>query len=323
LAATPTAVIVSDDPNLCAVDLASGRLLWHDDRPRLTGTPAIADNRVLLAATDRPVVSALDVRTGRLLWQARTGTDRVSHAGGGAFPALAVPGRDLVFVTDSAGVGAYDAGSGRRRWHAAIDGPRAGLALDGGTVYVVDGSGILHALRADTGTEVWARKVASGAQLPVAGGGGVLIAGAKPLSLDGATGRVRWTYGMPLLPGGLAVAESRVYAATAGDGLYVLDSATAAELWHIPEPGQSRFIAGPSITGSVLYAADDHGVVHAYDVTTRRELWWWVAILLPGEPSPGNPHPMTPRRQFAGDPVVLAGGTVLASDVSGVIYAIS
>ena len=322
--ASASSLVVSDDPYLCAVDLATGALRWSRHTPRLTGTPSVSGSRVLLASSDRPSLQVFDLRDGRLLWQVQTGP------GAAGFPQFAVGAGSTVYATGPTGVTAYDAGTGHTLWHDQIAGASAGLAIGGGTsgtsgatVYVVDGTGVLHALDAARGAARWNQPVASGARLSEVDGGIVLVSGTDLHALDAATGTPRWAYPRATVPGGVAADAAAVYVETATSGLYALAPATGRELWSIPEPIQAHFNTGPSITVGLLYVGDDHGDLHGFDLGDRKELWRFEASLLPGESTPGNPHPMTTHREFVGGPLVVARGTVFAADVSGVIYALS
>ncbi|MFI2427851.1 PQQ-binding-like beta-propeller repeat protein [Streptomyces sp. NPDC018955] len=211
--------------------------------------PPTAAGTLLLAALPGNGVVALDARTGKERW--RKGNIR----------AVVTAGRPLALDEDGAPV-ALAPDTGTVRWRGS-GGLRTLLAADGDTVYGLDGSGGITAVRTGDGTRRWRRTAPSGVGttaraalahglLLLAGEDGVVHAlrtrdGAESWRQDTGTGAA-------LRP---AADDDGVY--LGGARLRALRPADGARLWELPSQDFTEGSAGfgpPTVRGDHLYAAD-------------------------------------------------------------------
>lgn len=264
--------------------------------------PAIGQPHGFLTATHEVV--ALDAETGMERWRSLTGApgattqgQRVVTAG-----ALVVGGDYDVF--------GFDRMTGVRRWRFT---PRVGYgagiylgsAVDD-VIFAGSPAGFLYAIGASTGLEVWSLAVgtprgpkvtvfppATSADIVVAGftsfeaplSGGVVAARRstgkelwrRQFSRSGLVG-ANWAGGPVFADGAVVVAG--------GDGtIYGLDATNGSILWSLTRPhpagespGERADFRALTQANSLLVASSLSGVVTAYDVRTRREVWGHSSI---------------------------------------------
>ncbi|MDY0036885.1 MAG: PQQ-dependent dehydrogenase, methanol/ethanol family [Zoogloea oleivorans] len=142
-------------------------------------------------------------------------------------------------------------------------------------------------------------------------------------ALDGATGKLLWTYdpqaakvaGRKLRAGwgirGLAYWNNKIYVGTQDGRLLALDAKTGRPLWSVltVDKNDVRFISGPPrvFNGNVIIGhggadvGSIRGYVTTYDAETGRQLWrFWT---VPGNPSDGfeNPAMEMAAKTWAGE----------------------
>ncbi|WP_438483729.1 protein kinase domain-containing protein [Streptomyces sp. S186] len=131
---------------VCAVDLATGKVLWSR---KAAGSDfrAHSDGRRCFLH-DAGTLHGLDLRTGRVRWTVR------DVARPGDYPHLATDGNALLVTSTK--VQAFSAADGRRLW-TAVDEPTTlnPTTVLGTSAYVVDGQGTLFALDTRTGEQLW------------------------------------------------------------------------------------------------------------------------------------------------------------------------
>jgi len=138
---------------LVAVELATGRQLWH--RPlAFAGGPLVAGSLVLAAQQDGSI-HAFDRRSGTARWSLPPATP--SAWDGPEFRTLALAGPLLIAGSLTGRVTAYDLATRQERWRRAPLSASIvfGIASDERTVYVPYLSGPLVALGAENGAERW------------------------------------------------------------------------------------------------------------------------------------------------------------------------
>jgi outer membrane protein assembly factor BamB len=255
------AVYLAVDGDLYALDRDNGRQLWTFSA--FTGSQwlAVSGNTVYMASSDS-AGGLYAIRSGRMIWHFP------SHGGLAASP---VADGDLVYVvTNSGGTYALRAADGREVWNfrpgtVTAGGPDYAAATDavpgpwlaGGRVYVGDGRGAVHALRAADGKEIW--------HSPVRGQGFDLAIGRETVYLGSEDGVVRalrasdggqiWHF----ITGGsntsVTGAGSTVY--VGGNNLYALRAADGKQQWSLPVRATSLTTVPGAVyvsTGSSLYA---------------------------------------------------------------------
>ncbi|MFI1419590.1 PQQ-binding-like beta-propeller repeat protein [Streptomyces sp. NPDC020731] len=220
-----------------ALDVATGRRRFKTRD--VAWSMAVADGRI--HASDGPTLFALDAREGGDLW--RLSTDAWVYS-------LKADRGTVVTGTRGGGVQAWEASTGRKLWEISgcqtdFESPEAGPAVHEGTVYVWQDAR-LRALDARTGDERWSYPIGDAAScggVPIrvthAPDGYVYVcAGTRVLTLEVASGHVRWHFEAPAV--------------------------------FLAPPA---FVPGPAVTGGGLYLADYLGTVYALDATDGRDRW--------------------------------------------------
>jgi outer membrane protein assembly factor BamB len=264
------------------------RTLWvFHGQALLEFPPAVAYGRVYLPTFDGRFY-ALDSRTGKPVWRYRSGRC--------AWDSPAVD-RHLVFETfighacDSRDPGsdgevvAFDAASGRVRWHRVIGPTESSPLVANGLLYVGDWLGRIYALSEATGRTVWT--FTSGGQVKgsLALAGGRLYVGAydgRLYALDARTGREAWSAsGQPRLGGGgtfystPAVAFGRVYIGSTDGKVYSFGARSGKLRWSHSTGGY--VYASPAIWRRyVLVGSYDHRF-YAFDAATGAVRWQFAA----------------------------------------------
>jgi outer membrane protein assembly factor BamB len=175
-----------------------------------------------------------------------------------------------------------------------------------GILYVTSKAGILHALDAASGTEIWRHTVTSYVTraTPAVVDGTVYVgAGFTFSALDAATGEERWS--IPLQYGGQAsptVREGLVVVSSQQGWIFAIEAGSGEILWRLPTEG--IVFGAASITGdSVIYGTDE-GILYNVDSQSGRSNW---RITLPGA--------------IYASPVV-TGDAVLATTQAGELHAL-
>ncbi|MFF5938483.1 PQQ-binding-like beta-propeller repeat protein [Streptomyces sp. NPDC012508] len=220
-----------------ALDVASGRRQFKTRD--VAWSMAVAQGRI--HASDGPTLYALDATDGSERW--RLQTDAWVYS-------LKVDRGTVVTGTRGGGVQGWEASNGAKLWEITgaqtdFETPEAGPAVHGDTVYVWRDAR-LQALDARTGAERWSYPVGDAASCgnvpvrvaPAEDGCVYVSAGTRVLSIDIASGHVRWHFESP------AVFLS-----------------------------PAAFAPGPAVTGGGVYLADYLGTVYALDATTGQDRW--------------------------------------------------
>ncbi|MCX5410825.1 PQQ-binding-like beta-propeller repeat protein [Streptomyces sp. NBC_00059] len=240
-----------------AVDLDSGKQIWSVGAEAHTapGTRWNLYLRVVLAAGtvyvnamyDPPedselygqyAVSALDAATGRLKW-----TRPVAYGVSDALAAVDGVVYCGIWEKDASYFYALDAETGDQLWRYHMSAQRGteatAITVSGGTVYVGDSRGVLHAVDARRGTRLWTHEPDAGSVEwlePLVVTEGVVL---------GGTGE----------PGG-----------TSGPGdMHAIAADSGEPLWTESTEGEPRLHT--LLDGSVLFSSET-GTLHAADVRT-------------------------------------------------------
>ncbi|MFD5748262.1 PQQ-binding-like beta-propeller repeat protein [Streptomyces sp. NPDC127033] len=220
-----------------ALDVASGRRQFKTRD--VAWAMAVAGGRI--HASDGPTLYALDGTSGAEHWRLQTTSWVYS---------LKVDRGTVVTGTRGGGVQAWEASSGERLWEIAgaqtdFETPESGPTIVDGTVFVWKDAR-LQALDARSGTELWSYPIGDAASCggvpvrvsPASDGHLYVAAGTRVLSIDLATGHVRWHFEAPAV--------------------------------FLSPPA---FAPGPAVTGGGVYLADYLGTVYALDATTGKDRW--------------------------------------------------
>lgn len=243
----------------------SGLYAGHD--------PLVVGERVI-GAKERRLV-ALGTETGRILWEAGGTTGRIAGRG-------LVAAGGVVFAAWDEALAAYDLEQGTECWRLPIGRGTSPAFADGRVFVSVDEgeSGYLAAIDARSGRIVWrydARTVAaanwSNPSAPTVGAGSAFVADGKDVvSLDAASGEVRWRASTGRgITNELSYANGVVYVPDKSHGVYAIDAETGGTLWVWTETGLD--LANPvSVSEDHVYVADARHL-HALDRRSGLELW--------------------------------------------------
>jgi outer membrane protein assembly factor BamB/predicted phosphodiesterase len=215
----------------------------------------------------------------------------VTSVGGHVLTAPPVIAARTVFVAvtdladgDTGGVVALDLASGAVRWRVRTQKPvRGGLAYVSGVLVTTQIDGLVLALDASTGREVWRRELSRGFApqagavfSPPAVDGTTLIVGhqRKLAALDAATGNVRWT--ADPVPSGVNSQSAAAVAVGSGiavgsfhrelEGIIAFDAKTGLRIWSHAGEDAVAVNAAPVISGQKVFVVSGATDVTALDV---------------------------------------------------------
>lgn len=255
-----------------ALDLQSGRELWHHDSDlRLSGGPGAGDGLVVVGTLDGDVL-ALDAASGAQRWTANVPNEVISR------PAV---GQGVVVVRSNDGrVTAFDAVTGARRWFWVRELPtltvrgNSAVALAPGFAFVGTDEGNLVALSLADGRELWEQAVAHGdgrTELermadvdgaPVVDGAVVIASsyGNRTMAFEGPSGRPLWAAESGGI-GGVGVADDRVVVSDAAGTVWGIDKYVGTSYWR--QPALARRNLGPAaVHGGYAVVGDLDGYLH-------------------------------------------------------------
>jgi outer membrane protein assembly factor BamB len=156
-----------------------------------------------------------------------------------------------------------------------------GPALDNGVVFAASYKGEVLAVAANTGKQVWVKKLKKQALSagPAAGFGLVVVGSSKGtiIALDAATGNERWrTRVNAELLSAPAIGEKVVVLRSVDGRLHGLDSSSGKELWSVEQqvPRLSlRGTATPIIAKELAISGFDNGKVMAVNLSSGDTVW--------------------------------------------------
>jgi eukaryotic-like serine/threonine-protein kinase len=280
----------SDDANVYAIDVATGKEKWHAATGKqVRSSPAVANGRVFIQSDDG-FFYALEAATGRQIWKfassagpVRPSTTSLSNDYYNSSPVVS---GDLVYVgsqDNTHGLYAVDVRTGQKRWSHDVEGSsivRSSPAVADGVVYY-GGIDAIYALDAATGKEKWFNYWSNDLRYPVAVGGGLLFYGTKGgslFALDAADGTEKWRIiltGDSWVTGGPAIGQGMVYAGTSdGRSLYAVSIDSGEQLWVFTSQG--CLWSSPALDRGVLYVGSGDNNVYAVDAATGKELWHYL-----------------------------------------------
>jgi outer membrane protein assembly factor BamB len=174
-------------------------------------------------------------------------------------------GHVFVAATESqANVRALDVGTGSLVWGPVVFGSRVWIAYDAGAVFALDSSGVVTALDASNGQQLWTTSLTSQYVFespPVAVNGLVFVnglgEGGTTYALDESTGDIAWTAGtFDGSDGTVAVAGGVVYEAEACDQLSSFNASTGTLNWYRDGDCTGGGGAAPAVYGDRIWERD-------------------------------------------------------------------
>lgn len=205
-----------------AVDASTGRDLWRFDADRdVWAAPLVTDDTVFVASLDHNLY-ALDAETGEVRWPKDLGAALAGT------PSISSDGETIYVGTFGSQLLALDTATGEERWNkATTNWVWSGPALDNGVLYFTDVSGMVYAVEAETGQNVWTPFMPGG---PMRGRPALtaelFYVGDRDgnfFALDRATGAVRYTQTLKgqILAAPLVAGDLILVAPFGGDNLVV------------------------------------------------------------------------------------------------------
>ncbi len=207
---------------------------------------------------------------------------------------------NVIYVMDAAGnISAHDAQNiSRVLWRAAGVADEdentmltGGLTMSGGVLYAVSGNGLIAALDAATGRELWRQDIKIPVRsTPAVDGGRVFIVtvDSQIFALDAATGASVWTTrgidegsSFLALASPLTVNGGLIAPLSSGE-LKVVQQSDGSEIWSDMVSASKRMIAtsdfngfggDPVIAGNALYVASASGILAAYRLDNGLRVW--------------------------------------------------
>ncbi len=255
-----------------ALDLQSGRSLWHHDSDlRLSGGPGAGEGLVVAGSLDGEVV-ALDAASGAVRWTATVPNEVIAR------PAV---GQGLVVVRSNDGrVTAFDAASGAQRWFWGQELPaltvrgNAPVSLAPGYAFVGTDEGHLVALALADGRVIWEQPVAmpegrtelermadiDGA--PAVDGGVVIVSSYRnrTMAFEGPSGRPLWGAENGG-PGSVGVADDRVVVSDVAGTVWSIDKYVGTSYWQQPALAR-RHLSPAAVHGNHAVVGDVEGYLH-------------------------------------------------------------
>ena len=286
-------VCAEGNNGLYAVREADGHKLWYCEIRDLNTTTV--DGSVIYAATEHGEAYAISARTGHKFWSFPTGQGQPSGLAavngvayiGGTNPGSSVyaihAGREVwripiqAYLEEPVIAGnhlyvsgdklrAFNISDGKAAWSFPVGTPIFKAYSD--VVYITDGNGTIHALRANDGQQLWRFHAgATDVQIPeVTRYGDITYIESTDavFALHAKDGTLRWRFDttsgeMP----GVASAGGIVY--VADNNLYALRVADGKELWKFPVEVNAGppWNAGVTVANGVAYFASTNYRVYA------------------------------------------------------------
>ncbi len=234
------------------------------------------------------IVYRLDGNSGKVVWQRHLSTSKQPDSRVGSSAYLQVVNYVVYAVLDF-DIYALDATTGEQIWHVVNHTSKSyfWFVVDNGRMYLFSLDSTFSALNAANGAELWHNTTfttENGSGFTVQNGNlYTQNSGGDQLdTLDGATGKVRWSVPMPqgsLLSAPL-VENGAVYFSS-GNTLYAVHEQNGQRIWEQSVPGAGT-LAGAYISGGILYvnsysvimeSSTDTKDIFALDTRTGRLLW--------------------------------------------------
>lgn len=278
------------------------------DGVRSTGTPSVADGRVYVpvdAVSDRARqryrLYALEAATGETRWLTplRWGPNGLPVIRGDRIIVSAKRG------TERGRLVAFDERYGEEAWLYDVDARvTAPPAIDGGTVYLADADGRVHALSIGDGRVRWSRAVGQEHRSfvhPIAIHDDTLYLGSWTgrtglIAVDAATGKERWSRSTDGVTAGPVVDDGLVVV-QAGTLLWAFDT-DGSERWAFTVPDEDRPFAQLAMDDRHVYVPRGD-TIYAVDRDEESLAWSYERSASGGSPT------------VVGDEVLVADGDEL------------
>jgi outer membrane protein assembly factor BamB len=151
-----------------------------------------------------------------------------------------------------------------------------------GKVFFADVDGDLVAVDAQSGVEVWKRKLVGHLESSPMAVGGTLYLGTDKtnvVAVRASDGKVLWQFNSPAaIKASPSFHDGRLYVADYESGVFCLDAKDGKLIWRtntskVPPFGEGGFFSSPAIAFGRVYAARDDGTVFAFDEKSGKVDW--------------------------------------------------
>ena len=251
------------DKRLRALDLATGKLRWKVTAERDVLVTPVADSGMLFDGGGG-YLRRYEPRSGQIVWQRK-----IPEGRGTPFEVVA---DGSVYMSGGRDVLAFDAQTGRVRWHRSFGGfldcwpYGCGLAVLAGRVYTAGDFGV-RALDAQTGETLWVGRTKERGLSQAVAGDRVFVETTSSIEAFRASdGKHLWH----ATPGGSPSADATQVVYLAGEVLYALDATSGKLRWQV-QIGDS--LTRPALANGLVWAGDDTGRLVALDASNGQRLW--------------------------------------------------
>ena len=275
------------------------RLLAETSFSGITSSPKVAYDRVLIGTFNESggpgEVVSLWVSNGTVAWRHPTGSvhySSVAYSDGVAYVGIMGTYNTTSQVTFDPpyGVLALDASTGAERWFFETGGSvAASPAITGSRLIAPSKDRNVYAIDRATGALDWEAAVDAGVSSPAVVGDSVIVGGGsfgtsgRVVSLDAATGDLRWSY----TPNGpvqasVTVADGKAFFATnaAHGSIYALNATTGARVWSFEPSPPEYILASPVVADGMVFAPSDNGHVYALGPVIRLAEPIFIPVLI-------------------------------------------
>lgn len=206
---------------------------------------------------------------------------------------------------------ALNASTGSEIWNYPTE-PDSPPAVYGGYIYFGTLDGVC-ALNAYTGTKLWEYETDSRVESSPAVSDGIVYVGSSFgnfCALDALTGDEIWSY--PIMArSSPAVVDGRVFVGSLDDNVYALNASTGDKIWNYT----TGYVvdSSPAVAGGVVYIGSGDGNLYALNASTGAKMWNFTIQPLLDENG-------LSRYMFASPAV--ANGTIYMGSGDGVVFAL-
>ena len=259
----------SDDENLYALDLATGKEKWHLKTGPIKVTPSVYQNAVYVGDGDG-WFRCVDAATGKERWKFEAGAEITSAANFSGNNVLFGCGDENLYCVSSAG---------KLVWQFKVaGGPVLGSpAIAGGRTFVSGCDSTLHVLDATKGTQLGAVALDGQTGSTTAVVGDQLYVGTmsnQVIAVDWKKAEIVWRFEAakrqkPFFASA-AVTDALVVAGSRDKHVYGLDRKTGKEVWSFATRGNVD--SSPVIVGQRVFVGSLDGNLYALDLAAGKEL---------------------------------------------------
>jgi hypothetical protein len=263
------------DPKPGPLPILPAEEVWFAQFNAAPAANASMDDERVYVGLQEHGVRALSRASGEPVWEE---PNDITH------PPLAVDDQLLIALPDE--LRALDPRTGQRRWARPLARRLAtAMVASGGIALLVDTAGLLLAVRARDGEEVWRRSlIAPTIHLPARLEPHTVVltlSDGRVLALDERRGDVIWERELPGTLSAPATARDRVFVGSTNNFFYALDAGNGGERWRWRTGGD---VLGAAAAGDRVYFASLDNVLRAVNRDNGNQLWKTAIPTRPAAP---------------------------------------